>query len=117
MEASVFVDGGWYDGNLTDSPRDAAAPRGSQRERPLRPRPSHQHQQRQGMPIGSGKAHRQDVLFSSPDSEDYLDARESWHTADWPDVGRASSAGSSPSGTSPAGSSPTRSACWSADMW
>ena len=116
MEASVFVDGGWYDGNLTDSPREATGPRGTPRRQPSRPQHTQQQleqqQRRQGLLISGGRAAREDVLFSSPDSEDYLDARESWHTADWPDASRGASAGSTPSGTSPAGSSPTRSV-WS----
>jgi len=124
MEASVFVDGGWYDGNLVDGPpriHPAETSRGSQRDRlPPRRRSSSSHHQRKqqpnsSAPVGgatapSGKHPSQDVFFSSPDSEDYLDSRESWHTAEWSDARRSSgSLGSmTPSGSSPAGSSPIR---------
>ena len=119
MEASVFVDGGWYDGNLVDGPRDAAdASHGGQRDRPPRRRSSSHHQRKQRQGIGvpavsaaaaGGKRPAEDVWFSSPDSEDYRDTRESWHTAEWSDTRRSSSSlGSTPSGPSPAGSSPTR---------
>ena len=115
----MFVDGGWYDGNLVDGPREPAAPRGSQRERPPRRRSSsyHSHKQQRGgggVPVASaapdGKRPAEDVVFSSPDSEDYLDTRESWHTAEWSETRRSSSSvGSTPRGSSAAGSSPTRS--------
>jgi len=123
MEASVFVDGGWYDGNLDDGPpRDPAASttRGSQRDRPPRRRSSSHHQQRKQQPGGSapmadattssGKHPPQDVFFSSPDSEDFLESRESWHTAEWSDARRSSGSfgSTTASNSSPAGSSPTR---------